>query len=208
MNQTPTRSQLAAVFKDPQLVRAFESLFTRSEVTTPSQVAAVVDLAGEADNKADEAIERLDALMVPIVNILPADVVNDAADTLADIDGLSFGVFAGQTYWFEATIAYTSAATTTGSRWTINGPTFDLLAYTADWSLTGSTRTVRNEVTYDSPATSNASSADTTGNIALIRGIVKPNDAGSIVVRFASEVGGSAITAKAGSILKWLDITP
>lgn len=210
MNQTPTRSQLAAVFKDPQLVRAFESLFQKTEVTTPSQVGQVVTLAGEADQKADDALSRLDALKSPNVSILTADVVNaDAtANTLYDCNGLDFGVFAGRVYWFEATIVYTAAATSTGSRWTINGPTFDSLAYSARWALTTTTEAVSNRSAYDAPASSNASSATTDGNLAVIRGIVRPNDAGTIVVRFASGVSGSAITAKAGSILKWLDITP
>ena len=209
MNQVPTRSQLASVFKDPQLVRAFESLFQKAEVTTPSQVAQVVDLAGSADQKADEAISRLDALKSPNVSILTADVVNaDAtADTLYDT-GLDFGVFSGRIYWFEATIVYTADATTTGSRWTINGPTFDLLSYSSQWPSSLTALTYANRSVYDAPSSSNASSATTDGNLAVIRGIVRPNDAGTIVVRFASGVSGSAITAKAGSILKWLDITP
>jgi hypothetical protein len=210
MNATPTRTQLAAVFKDPQLVRAFESLFQKTEVTTPSQVAAVVDLAGAADNKADEAITRLDNLRSPTVSILLSDVVNAdvTANTLYDVNGLDFGVFSGRVYWFEATVYYTAAATSTGSIWTINGPTFDMLSYSAQWPINATSATISNRAAYDLPTTANASSAATSGNIAQIRGIIKPNDAGTVVVRFASGVSGSAITAKAGSILKWLDITP
>lgn len=136
---------------------------------------------------------------------LGSDVINSnaTANTLADCTGLSFAVASGTRYRFYALIWYTSAAGTTGSRWTLNGPTFTNLAYTSTYSLTATTKTFNTAVAYSIPAASNATSPQTAGNIAIIEGTVLPSAAGTVVVRFASEVANSAITCKAGSTLEW-----
>jgi len=139
---------------------------------------------------------------------LTADVTNNnaTANTIADITGLSFAVTAGQSYWWRATIAYTSAATATGSRFSVTGPgspTF--LSYKSEYSLTTTTNTVNEGLAaYDLPAASNATSAATAANIAIVEGVIRPSANGNVIMRFASEVGGSAITAKAGSLLQWV----
>jgi len=141
----------------------------------------------------------------PNVVTLTSDVTNNnaTANTIADVTGLSFSVVSGRTYRFRALIAYTAAATSTGSRWAINGPATSLLAYNSRYSLTTTTQTTNYLNAYNTPATSNATSATTTGNIAIIEGILTPTASGTVVVRFASEVANSAIVAKAGSILEW-----
>lgn len=136
---------------------------------------------------------------------LGADVTNNnaVANTLADCTGLSFPVTSGTKYHFYASIWYTAAATTTGSRWTINGPTKTSLAYRSEYTLSSGTQTLSNAVAYGIPAAANASSLAPTGNIAIIEGFVQPAAAGTIVVRFASEVAGSAIVCKAGSTIEY-----
>ncbi len=137
---------------------------------------------------------------------LASDVINNSAvaNTIADVTGLSFAVTAGITYRFRAIIYYTSAATGTGSRWSVNGPASPtLLAYNSTYSLTATTNTTNNVAVYNVPAACNASSATTAGNIAQIEGIIRPSASGTVTVRFASEVANSAITAKAGSTLTW-----
>lgn len=134
--------------------------------------------------------------------VLGGDVINNnaVANTIQDVTGLSFAVTAGNTYRFEFWIQYTSAATT-GSRWSINGPTAPImLSYQTEYTLTATTST-RNAMlqAYDLPAASNASSI-VAMNMAFIMGIVKPSQNGTIIARFASEIAGSAITAKAGSV--------
>lgn len=141
---------------------------------------------------------------------LAADVVNNnaTANTIADVTGLSFPVTAGRRYWFYFAIDYTSAATTTGSRWSINGPTFTRLVYRSAYSLTATTETLNAALAaYDLPAASNASSVATTGNVATIEGFITPSANGSVIARFASEITASAITAKAGSLVQWMDVT-
>jgi hypothetical protein len=136
---------------------------------------------------------------------LASDIVNNnaTANTLADVTGLSFPVTAGVNYNFHALIYYTSASVNTGSRWSVNGPAATLLAYTSQYSLTATTVTNNNVAAYDNPALANATSASTTGNITIIDGIIRPSASGTLIVRFASEIGGSAITAKAGSTITW-----
>ena len=122
---------------------------------------------------------------------------------MANVTGLSFSVTSGTTYRFYAVIAYTSAATNTGSRWAISGPVSPTyLAYTSRYFLTATTQTLNFATAYDIPAGCNATSA-LAGNIAIIEGVIIPSANGTVIVRFASEASSSAIVAKAGSTLEW-----
>lgn len=136
--------------------------------------------------------------------VLTAEVINNnaIANTLQDITGLSFSVTSGTRYGFQFLIPYTAAATTTGSRWTINGPATSFLSYTSRYTLTATTETVNYLSAYSQPAASNASSL-AAGNIAVIEGFLTPSANGTVIARFASEVLSSAITAKAGATLFW-----
>jgi hypothetical protein len=141
--------------------------------------------------------------------VLTSDVTNNnaTANTIADVTGLSFSVTSGLTYKFKFFIAYTSAATTTGSRWSINGPTNTFLYYTSTYSLTATSITNNQGLsTYDVPAASNATSAATGSNVTVIEGIIKPSANGTVIARFASEVSGSAIVAKTGSYVEYKQI--
>jgi hypothetical protein len=137
--------------------------------------------------------------------VLGSDQINNnaVANTIQNVTGLSFDVVAGQTYYFEFTINYTAVATTTGSRWSISGPAFTRLDYTSEYTLTATTKTLNNVGNYDLPAASNATSL-AAGNIVTIWGFITPSANGTVIARFASEVLNSAITAKAGSILRWV----
>ena len=142
--------------------------------------------------------------------LLPSDVTNNnaVANTLANVTGLSFPVSAGRLYWFQFNIAYTAAATTTGSRWSIDGPALTSLMYDSDYSLTTTSRTINGGLAaYNLPAASNASSAVTTANTARIEGFIIPSADGNVIARFASEISSSAITAKAGSFVRYQQLT-
>lgn len=144
------------------------------------------------------------------MTVLAADVTNNnaVANTIADVTALSFPVTAGNKYQFKFFIPYTAAATTTGSRWSINGPASPtFLAYLSRYSLTATTETVNHGmVGYDVPAASNASSAATTGNLAIIEGLIIPSANGTVIARFASEVASSAIVAKAGATVTYQQV--
>lgn len=133
-------------------------------------------------------------------SVLTADVVNNnaSANTLADLTGLGFMVQPG-TYRFKFVIPYNAAVTTTGSRWTINGPTLVSAAYRSTCALTATTETINQGLTaYQQPAAANATSL-TTGNVAIIEGIIEVGASGTILPQFASEVSNSAITALKGA---------
>jgi len=128
--------------------------------------------------------------------IITGNVVNSANNTLADITNLSFDVSADTLYSFKFFIVYNSAATTTGSRWTINGPANTFLHYTSQYTLTATSFTFNTCSAYNFPSAANASSL-TSNNIAIIEGIIKPSASGTVIARFASEVNSSAITVQA-----------
>lgn len=140
--------------------------------------------------------------------VLGLDVTNSnaVANTMADVTGLSFPVANNGKYYFKFIIQYTAAATTTGSRWGINAPT-GTIRITSRYSLTTTTETLNYGVAAtDNPAASNASSAATNSNIAIIEGFFESNANGNVIARFASEVAGSAIVAKAGSVVYYQQV--
>jgi hypothetical protein len=136
--------------------------------------------------------------------VLGGDVADSSgANTITDLTGMLFAVTNGERTNWECSIYYTSAATTTGSRWAMNGPATTQLNYYSEYTLTATTQTVNPWVTaYDTPAGASATSVVAT-NRALIQGTVLPSADGDMQVRFATEVNGSAITAKAGSYCEY-----
>lgn len=131
---------------------------------------------------------------------LPSDVINNnaVANTIADVTGLSFAVSANVTYLFNFRVVYSAAATTTGSRWCINFPAVAFASYESRYTLTATSITNNQGLSaVNTPAASNASSL-TTNNICIIEGIIKPSASGIVIVRFASEIANSAITAVGG----------
>jgi len=140
--------------------------------------------------------------------VLGADVTNNnaVANTIADITGLLVPLTNGQRIGFEAWIRYTAQATTTGSRFSVLAAAgFSELTYDSDVPLTTTSQTTnRSNAANDLPAAVSASSPQTTlGNLAVIRGIIRPSADGNLQFRFASEIANSAIVAKAGSHCKY-----
>lgn len=141
--------------------------------------------------------------------VLAADVTNNnaVANTIASVTGLSFPVTSGKKYFFRFVIQYTAPATTTGSRWSISGPGASAMRYRSQYSLsTTSMTTIEGSTAHDIPAASNASSAATAGNIAIVEGFYEASATGDVIARFASEVASSAIVAKAGSVVYYQEV--
>ena len=138
--------------------------------------------------------------------VLSGDVINNnaTANTIASVTGLEFIAESGKTYWFKFIIPYTSAVTTTGSRWgvTASAGLATNLSMISEYSLTTTTTTRNANVqAFDYPAGCNATSASTLNNVCIMEGYFKPTANCTLTARFASEVSGSAITAKAGAIV-------
>ena len=143
------------------------------------------------------------------VAIQPTDVVNNnaVANTIADVTGLSFPVVAGNRYYFKFVIDFTSAINTTGSRWAVSGPSLTRLTMVSNYTLAATTQTLNSGVAaYDTPAASSASSL-VAGGLAVLEGFIQCSADGDVIARFASEIANSAITAKAGSLVQWLQIS-
>jgi hypothetical protein len=136
-------------------------------------------------------------LAVPSITVLPSDVINNNAtpDTMQDITGLSFPVVSGSSYYFRFIITYDAAATGTGSRWAINGPTLTQTGYYNTYGSNGATSNMRWNNGYDQGSIS-STSAYTTSNISFIEGTITCSANGNVIARFSSEVASSAITAK------------
>lgn len=168
----------------------------------------VRDLFGRIKRREDSLIDAASPDFSTVV--LASDVTNNnaSANTIADVTALSFAVTSGNTYWFRFFIMYTSAATGTGSRWSVNGPAAPtLLIFKSEYSLTTTSRTINEGLSaYDTPAASSATSAATASNCAWIEGFITPSANGTVIARFASEVASSAIVAKAGSILHYQQV--
>lgn len=163
------------------------------------QVGAAPTLPTHASTKGYVDLAMLySALAANVIN------ANATANTIADVTGLSFPVVAGQTSYFRFFIPYSAAATTTGSRWSINGPAVTSLVYTSEYTLTASTQTNNEGLAgYNLPAAASASSGSLPANFAVLEGIINPSASGIVIARFASSVASSAITALAGSLVSY-----
>lgn len=133
---------------------------------------------------------------------LNSDVINAnvTPNTITTIPDFQINVKAGNVYRFRASIVYTSALITTGSRWTVSLPATTLCSYSSTYPLTATTMTINYATAQNIPAACNLSSLLT--NIAVIEGIFIPAATGNFNIGFASEITLSAITAKAGSTLE------
>lgn len=128
---------------------------------------------------------------------------------LTSINDLSFSVISGSTYRFRFVIHYEAFNLSTGSRFTISGAATSILSYRSMYSLGTGTQTLNPALSaYDSPAIHNLNSSATAGNIAIVEGILRPSENGSVVARFASEasVGSAFIRAKEGSYVEYQKI--
>lgn len=140
--------------------------------------------------------------------VLASDVTNNngTANTIADVTGLSFPVTSGKKYRFRFEIQYTAAATTTGSRWSINGPG-GTMRFASSYSLTTTSMTINEGLSaHDTPAGASATSAATGANNATIEGFYEASSTGTVIARFASEISSSAIVAKAGSVVYFQEV--
>ena len=138
--------------------------------------------------------------------ILSGNITNNnvTANTIADVTGLSFAVASGVKYKFKFYITYTSAATTTGARFCINGPTVTSLFYSSMYPSSTTAMVFNNSLTTFNVPAAAAGGSGTNSNVAIIEGIITPSAAGTVIARFASEITNSAIVALGGfSYVEW-----
>lgn len=199
-NDNSTRIATTA-YADAVVVAATETTAGKAELATQSETDTGTD---------DERIVtplKLNTWGKLKAIVLEADDTNNnvSANTLEDVQDFKFPVENGGIYYFKFIIDFTSAATTTGTRWTINGPTNSRLNYDIRFDIVaGSSKTESMQsynTTYDQATVSG--NGPLVGQ-ASIEGFVTVTADGFIQCRFASEVSSSAVTAKAGSIVLYM----
>ena len=130
---------------------------------------------------------------------LGADVTNSTT-TLANATGLSIALAANSTYALNVQVMFQTAATTTGIRLTQTVPSGATVVAQWDTPTSLTARTLANQRAADAGAASTAmdvANANTlaTGTLLVVTGA----SAGSLQIRFASEVAASNAVIKAGS---------
>ncbi len=130
-----------------------------------------------------------------------ADQSNSSNVNFADVTGLSFPVAANKVYDFDFTIYFTTAAAQTGLVLSVNGPSSPVaVRYSAQIGESATAWRTVVQTAYDQPVTGTTSTAGT-ALVAHVRGTIQTNSAGgTLVVRFRSEVNGSAVTILRGSV--------
>lgn len=134
--------------------------------------------------------------------ILGTDYTNSnaVANTLEDVTGYGFSVTSGKTYWFRFHYMETSVATATGFRVTINGPTTSELSYYVLLTAAAGSAIASWNSAYNTPANTTTTSPAAGGG-GYIEGIATFTADGTLQFRVASEVAGSGVTIKAGSVV-------
>lgn len=130
---------------------------------------------------------------------LGADVTNSTT-TLANATGLSIALAANSTYALNVQVMFQTAATTTGIRLTQTVPSGATVVAQWDTPTSLTARTLANQRAADAGAASTAmdvANANTLATGALL--VVTGASAGSLQIRFASEVAASNAVIKAGS---------
>jgi hypothetical protein len=138
-----------------------------------------------------------------LVNELPFDqsLSNTVANTLMTTF-LSFPVEPDNTYIFEFIVLYGISSTASGTRWTINGPSFTRLSYMSEYSLAAATTTRNASLrAYQQPAAANATTGDLGANMAVVKGIIRANGTGNVSLQVATELANASVTLIAGSLV-------
>jgi len=143
--------------------------------------------------------------VVERTNVLASDVTLGVSYAAVDDGDFGWYGIAGQTYEFNARIAYSAAAATDGAAFSITAPaTPTAVAFISEYN-TDSTTVVRTAcVAVDTPDHGSASVALATGlNQAFLHGVITPSADGFIAVSGIAE-NASSIIAKGGlSVLTW-----
>jgi hypothetical protein len=140
---------------------------------------------------------------------LDADVSNSTT-AFANATGLSFTAAANADYLIEAFLVYTSAATTTGINLALTGPASPA-GVVGEWrAYTSATAALLRQFTaYDSGTATTGVIAAAAAQYAQFTAMLRTGAAGgAVTLRFASEVGTSAVTLKAGSLLRVQQTAP
>ncbi len=123
----------------------------------------------------------------------------------ADVTDLQFAIAASTVYSFEFFVVFQTAATTTGIDLSINGPASPTdVTWYDQIMLSGAAGTAgvetKAQIALDATHITASIDAANTNRCAVLRGMIRNGvNAGTLTLRFATEVGASSVTIKQGS---------
>ena len=163
------------------------------EIATAAEVAAL--------NDTTRAVTSANLKSGALIDVTPTYItysggsVATTSTSFADVHasaawtGLAAGFYVGEFY-----MNYDAAATTTGARFALNGTvTQTYLTCMIGYSTQSGDRSSAQTAIFDGGAAA-PSSISTSGNNAILQFSINITVSGDLVLRFATEVGGSAIT--------------
>ena len=131
--------------------------------------------------------------------------VSVSTTSYSDVTGLSFPVLANKRYYFKFDIITTSQSTAVGQGWSINGPTFSNLMYYSFYASSATLAQYNNGVSTYNTGTVTGNNA--TRGIGFIEGIIDTTSSGNVIASARSESNGLTVTAKAGSVVFYQQLT-
>lgn len=143
--------------------------------------------------------------IVERTNVLAADVTLGVAYAALDANDFGFYGKAGETYEFEARVAYSAALATDGAAFSVTATaTPTSIAFVSEYNTDATTVVRTAGVAIDTPDHGTASVAIGTGlNQAFVYGVIKPSADGMVEISGIAE-NASSIIAKGGlSTLSW-----
>ena len=143
--------------------------------------------------------------IVERTNVLPADVTLGVSYAVLDDGDFGFYGKAGETYEFEARVAYSAVAATDGAAFSITATaTPTAIAFISEYN-TDATTVVRTAcVAIDTPDHGSASVISTTGlNQAFVYGVITPSADGFVGISGIAENAATIIAKGTLSTLKW-----
>lgn len=149
-------------------------------------------------------VQRWNAIDASNIYRVLSDATNSTT-TMASLTDFLVPVLANTSYMMDFTIAFTTAATTTGIQFAFTGPASPTsLLIVAETQITTTTWQTATATTYTSLTASTGVTAATPAlNLARVKVMLKNGaNAGNVQIQFASEVGTSAVVVKAGSMLQ------
>jgi hypothetical protein len=138
---------------------------------------------------------------------LAVDATNNTI-TPTDVAGLGFEMLPSFDYEFEFLIPFQSALLTTGFGLSLSGPGSPvLLVAEIRVPISLGIEIIRNTNAYGVEALGTGIDAVNAPRVAKIKGLVRNGTtAGTLTARFRSEVLLSAVTVKAGALVRWQSI--
>jgi hypothetical protein len=135
---------------------------------------------------------------IPVLSFLAYTGGNQSTtvQTFADIhSSAAWTIASAGAYEFDATISYTSAAATTGCAFTLNGPAQNYIKTEVliDTALTDRSAFVQFSYNFGPVFVLSTRNPSPTTSYASISAKINFTATGTLVIRFASEIGGSAI---------------